>query len=142
MFDLEKFKPGIEKIAEKYELKIVVLYGSQATGKAKADSDIDIAILGKRRIDFDKHVELINEFTTLFQADEVDVKLLHNTNPLFRYEVMRDGILLYGADYDFVSFGAFAFRDYMDSQSLFQLKRIIIKKRMEHFAASSESHDK
>jgi predicted nucleotidyltransferase len=132
MEDLEKIKPKIAKIAEKYELKLVVLYGSQATGKAKLNSDIDIAILGERRIDFDKHIELINEFTDLFNTDEIDVKLLHNTNPLFRYEVMRDGILLYGSDYDFVSFKAYAFRDYMDSGDLFRLKRIFIKKRMEY----------
>lgn len=124
-------KKKIEEIAKKYQLKLVVLYGSQATGKARPNSDIDIAILGERRIDFDKHIELINEFTGLFQTDEVDVKLLHNTNPLFRYQVMRDGILLYGKSYDFASFQAYAFRDYMDSQSLLKLKEVIIKKRLE-----------
>lgn len=121
---------AIAKIAEKYELKLVVLYGSQATGKARPNSDIDIAVLGKRRVDFEKQIDLIGEFTSLFETDEIDVKTLHNTNPLFRYEVMRDGILLFGTDYDFASFRAYAFRDYMDSGSLFELKRVFIKKRM------------
>jgi len=129
---MEMDRKKIKKIAEKYQLKLVVLYGSQATGKAKSNSDIDIAILGERRIDFDKHIELINEFTSLFQTDEVDVKLLHDTNPLFRYQVMRDGILLYGKDYDFSSFRAYAFRDYMDSQSLLRLKQVMNKKRIDH----------
>jgi predicted nucleotidyltransferase len=132
MIELEKFKPDIEEIAKKYELKLVVLYGSQATGKAKPDSDIDIAVLGNRRIDFNKHIKLVNEFTSLFHTDEIDVKLLHKTSPLFRYEVMRDGVLLYGSDYDFVSFKSYAFRDYMDSQDLFRLKRIFIRKRIEY----------
>lgn len=130
--DFEKFKPEIGEIAKKHGLKLVVLYGSQASGKTKKNSDIDIAVLGERKIDFKKHIDLIGEFTGLFKTDEVDVKLLHNTNPLFRYEVMRDGILLYGADYDFVSFRAYAFRDYMDSQDLFRLKRIFIQKRTEY----------
>ncbi len=132
MIDLEKMKPKIAKLAEEKNLSLVVLYGSQATGKAKEKSDIDIAVLGKKPIFFDEHINLINNFTNIFQTDDVDVKLLHHTDPLFRYEVMRDGILLYGADYDFVSFKAYAFRDYMDSGDLFRLKRIFIKKRMEY----------
>lgn len=130
MIDLERFKLGIAKIAEKYDLKLVVLYGSQATGKANENSDIDIAILGNRRIDFDRHIELINEFTGLFHTDEVDVKLLHSTNPLFRYQVMRDGILLFGKKHDFISFRAYAFRDYMDSRDLLRLKQIMIQSRV------------
>ncbi|MDO8593068.1 MAG: nucleotidyltransferase domain-containing protein [bacterium] len=130
--DFEKLKPELAKIAEKHGLKLVVLYGSRATGQIRPDSDIDIAVLGKRMINFDEHLELIGEFTGLFQTDEVDIKLLHHVDPLFRQEVMRDGVLLYGSDYDFASFKAYAFRDYMDSGDLFRLKRIFIKKRMEY----------
>lgn len=130
--DFEKIKPELKKIAERHGLKLVVLYGSQATGKVKPDSDIDIAVLGKRKIDFAEHLELIGEFTGLFRTDEIDVKILHHVDPLFRHEVMRGGVLLYGSDYDFASFKAYAFRDYMESGDLFNLKRIFIKKRMEY----------
>lgn len=135
MENLEKIKSDVAEIAKKHGLKLVVLYGSQATGKAKPNSDIDIAILGKRRIDFKKHIELIGEFAGVFRTDEVDVKLLHDTNPLFRYQVMRDGVLLYGENYDFVSFRAYAFRDYMDSQDLIHFKQMMIQKRISHLTS-------
>ncbi len=128
--DIEKIKSDVAKIAKRHNLKLMMLYGSRATGEAREKSDIDIAVLGEKPISFDEHIDLINDFTDLFHTDEVDVKLLHNTNPLFRYEVMRDGILLYGTDYDFASFKAYAFRDYFDSRDLFKLKEKMIQKRL------------
>lgn len=135
MIDINKEKLKIEKLAKKYNLKFVVLYGSRAKGIAKENSDIDIAVLGESTIAFDKVVDLINEFTDILKTNEVDVKSLHNANPLFRYEVTRDGILLYGNEKDYISFRVYAFRDYMDSGDLFRLKRAFIKKRMEYLKA-------
>ena len=45
--DIEKIKPEIAKVAQKHNLALVILYGSQATGKARDGSDVDIAVLGK-----------------------------------------------------------------------------------------------
>lgn len=135
MIDINKAKLKIERLARENNLKFVILYGSQARGAAKNSSDIDIAVLGEKTISFAKLVDLINEFTDILETNEVDVKSLHNTDPLFRYEVTREGILLYGDEKDYVSFKAYAFRDYMDSCDLFRLKEIIIKKRLAHLGA-------
>jgi predicted nucleotidyltransferase len=121
----------IDKIGEEHQLFLAILHGSAAKDQMRKDSDIDIGVLGKKVISFDELIELINEFTDVFRTNEVDVKSLHNTNPLFRYQVMRDGILLYGNQRDFNSFKAYAYRDYMDSQDLLKLKRTLIKKRLE-----------
>ncbi len=51
--DIEKIKLEVAKVAEKHDLKLMVLYGSQATGKAKEKSDIDIAVLGKKSISYE-----------------------------------------------------------------------------------------
>ncbi len=131
MFDINSKKPEIEKLAEKYGLSLVILYGSYAKNLAKKDSDIDMVVYKKgKSISFDELVDLNNEFADIFQSMEIDVKSLHNTNPLFRYQVMRDGILLYGNRRDFISFKAYSFRDYCDSRDLLRLKETIVKKRL------------
>lgn len=116
-------KPEIDHIARKYNLLLVILYGSHASGRTCKESDIDIAVLGTRPITFENLIDLNNEFAEIFKVKEIDVKSLHNTNSLFRYQVMSKGVLLYGKSYDYNSFKSYAFRDYYDSQDLFKVKR-------------------
>lgn len=134
-FDIEIIKKKISEIAEKYGFLLVILYGSRAKGTAKSGSDTDVAVLGKKPFSFDNLIDLNNEFADIFETREIDVKSLHNTDPLFRYQVMRDGVLLYGNSKDFNSFKAYAFRDYYDSQDIFKLKELLIKKRLEGVSA-------
>jgi predicted nucleotidyltransferase len=134
MIDINKVKSKIKKIAEDHNLSLVILYGSQATGRANKDSDIDIAVLGFQPIRFEELADLNNKFAKIFQIKEIDVKLLHRTDSLFRFQVMRDGRLLYGRSQDFNSFRAYAFRDYFDSQDLLRLKEILIRKRLQRLA--------
>ena len=131
--DIEKLKLKTKPIAERYNLRLVILYGSFVKNLAKEASDIDIAVLGKQKISFQEEIDIINEFIPVggeFGIKEVDVKSLHNTSPLFRFQVIKNGILLYGDNHDFNSFRAYAFRDYHDSRDLLALKDIIIGKRM------------
>lgn len=136
MIDFNSKKSEIKKIAEKHSLSLAILYGSYAKNLAKKDSDIDIAAYRKDKpISFDELVDLNNEFADVFKPVEVDVKSLHNTNPLFRYQVMRDGILLYGENRALHSYKAYAFKDYHDSKDLLRLKEIIVKKRLKSLFA-------
>ena len=125
-------KPEIDHIARKYNLLLVILYGSQASGRTCKESDIDIAVLGTRPITFENLIDLNNEFAEIFKVKEIYVKSLHNTNSLFRYQVMSKGVLLYGKSYDYNSFKSYAFRDYYDSQDLLRLKEVFIKKRLQN----------
>lgn len=128
--EIKKNKLEIKKIAQKYQLRLVLLYGSYAKNQARKDSDIDIAVLGKKTIAFKDLINLNNEFANLFQSNEVDVKSLHQTDPLFRYQATKDSVLLYGKSDDYHSFKAYAFRDYHDSQDLFKLRDILIRRRL------------
>ena len=130
--NIKNLKPKIDNLAKKYNLSLVILYGSHARGQVHKESDIDIAVLGARPIPFEKLIDLNNEFAEIFKVKEIDVKSLHNTNFLFRYQVMYKGILLYGKSYNYNSFKSYAFRDYYDSQDLLRLKEVFIKKRLQN----------
>ena len=129
---IEEVKTEIAHLAKEHNLLLVMLYGSQVRGKVYKDSDIDIAVLGSRPIPFEQLIDLNNEFAEIFKVREIDVKSLHNTNFLFRYQVMSKGILLYGKSYDYNTFKSYAFRDYHDSQDLLRLKDVFIKKRLKN----------
>lgn len=127
---IEKIREAGREIGKRHGLRLAVLYGSVAKGRAKDDSDIDIAVYGRHVLDFAEIVEIINELIDALKFNEIDVKSLHHTDPLFRWQVMERGILLYGDEFDFGRFRTYAFRDYTESKSLFDLKEKMVKKRL------------
>ncbi len=133
MEELENLKPEIEKLAKEHNLSLVLLYGSQTKGNIHTDSDIDIAVLGVKPISTDDIIALSNGFAQIFEVNEIDVKSLHMIDALFRYQVMQNSVLLYGRNYDYLTFKSYAFRDYHDSKDLFRLKEVLIRKRMQSF---------
>ena len=122
-------------MAKKHHLRFVILHGSHATGHAREDSDIDIAVLGSKPIDFEQQLQLFTDVDHLFRATpahDLDLKTLHGVDPLFRYEVVRDGRLLYGDLDDYEDYKAFALRDYEDAQPLFALERVLAERYQQH----------
>jgi len=114
---------NINKIARDFGLDLVVLHGSKATNvSVSPDSDVDIAVCRKSKpLSFKEQISLIIKFQELFK-DEVDVKEL-NYQPLFFYEVMKQGKLLYGDQRMFDELYLHAYKQFVDSKSLFDLTR-------------------
>ena len=87
------------------EIEAIILYGSVARGEENRDSDIDIFVLVKNkgrevydrisrirtRIDL-KHSTL----TSLFIMDEKEFKEYMKLGSPFLYNVLKEGVLLYG----------------------------------------------
>ncbi|MBI3626491.1 nucleotidyltransferase domain-containing protein [Candidatus Uhrbacteria bacterium] len=132
-------KNKLDKAGRKHRLKFVILHGSVATGKNRQDSDLDIAVLGRQEVGLDKLMKMHGDFEEIFmknqagQFTDLDLKPLNRVDPFFRYEVIRDGQLLYGNATEFEEYKAYAFRDFMDSQDLRQLERRLIEKSRQHF---------
>ncbi len=89
---IEVDRQKIQALAEQYELTLVVLFGSQATGRTHVKSDVDIAVLSKKKLNLAK---LMLEFSEVFQRDDVEVVNLGGASPTLMYVVVRDGQLLY-----------------------------------------------
>ena len=93
---------------------MLVLFGSQVTGRLSFRSDIDVALLLRetlerfrhpvdweerppdlKRIDREK-IELMGKLNDFFMSDRVDMTILTpETDPLLAYEIFRGGVALY-----------------------------------------------
>ncbi len=106
-------------------IELAVLFGSFATGKERAESDLDIAVLPAR----DACLSLIDELRlqndlSISTGLEVDLVRLDLTNPLVKHEVARHGApLLERVPGAFGRFSAGAMLEYLDILPLFELGR-------------------
>jgi len=133
IMNLKINKEKIKKIAQKYNLAMILLFGSQVNGRAKPDSDIDIAYSAQKPLSTNERIDLNNDLSDFFQRDNVDQIDIKNANPLLLHEISTNSKLIFGKKIDYLEFKAFAFRNYIDSQSLFNLEDLLIKKRRKEF---------
>lgn len=94
-FDIEQAKIGAAEIAKKHNLKLIVLFGSQATGRVHEKSDIDIAVLGSKAISFDEKLKLIGDFSNVLKREDVEVVDLATASPTLLYVVVENGKTIY-----------------------------------------------
>lgn len=102
-------------------LRLIVLFGTLATGRADSAGDLDLALLPDGAID---ETEVTAEIVRLTHWNDVDVVHLGHTDPLIAMEVARTGIVLFSDDPStFTEFQSLAFRRYVDSEKLRQAQR-------------------
>lgn len=124
----EEHKRQIAKIGKKYNLDMIVLYGSYAKKTANIKSDLDLAIYRQNGISPDEYFSIYMEISHFLKGFDTDVKALQDTNPLFRFFVTNDGVLLYGDQLLFAEIKANAYQAYQDSYSLFELEKALSQK--------------
>ncbi|MCL2894663.1 type VII toxin-antitoxin system MntA family adenylyltransferase antitoxin [Brenneria tiliae] len=76
------------------DIKIIYLFGSQASGQARADSDVDVAIMAEKRLEPVARWELSNQLAKTLHRD-VDLVDLLQASTVLRIEIIRNGRLLY-----------------------------------------------
>jgi uncharacterized protein len=77
-------------------LALAILFGSRATGNARADSDFDIGILPTFDMTLGDELALASALSAV-TGTEVDVVRLDVDNPLLGNEVARTGVCLWEA---------------------------------------------
>lgn len=128
-----KTREKLNRIGRKHGLKFIILHGSYARGEEKRGSDLDVAVLGKKFIDFEKQLEIFGDLAKLFgnsRERELDVKTLHDTNALFLSEVVKEGQLVFGDQSEYDNFVLYAYKRFRDGHTLFRLRDDLIGRRM------------
>lgn len=130
----------LERISQRYGLDLVVLFGSQATGRARRGSDVDVAVRMMRR-DWDNpegELDLVGELAGAFGGNgDVDVAFLNGASPLLLFEVARTGVPVYQRKpTTFVEFQSYAARRYYDHRKFLDWQSAYLKKRVREWTSS------
>ncbi|MBU6431311.1 MAG: nucleotidyltransferase domain-containing protein [Patescibacteria group bacterium] len=132
MIDTDKIKPRIKELAEKYGLSLMMLFGSQVTGKTHKDSDFDIAYLSDKKLSFEDEGRMIIDLVPIIGArDErlVNLSDIRKAGALLLKEIFDKHQVLFCADrniYD--SYKIFAVKNFIESRQLFDLRDYLIKR--------------
>ncbi|MBL7078083.1 nucleotidyltransferase domain-containing protein [Candidatus Shapirobacteria bacterium] len=102
----------------------VYLYGSFAVGKAKKNSDLDLAILYKKKSKLDQNlfaqIKLANQLSKLLKK-KVETQSLDAVSLPFAFRVISQGKLLLGKEsYQRVDFELKISRNYFDLKNFYQ----------------------
>lgn len=115
-------------------LTMLVAYGSRAGGASMApgpDSDLDLALLGPGLSSWARMSACLAALGEVFRAYPIDAVFLGEADPLFRWEIMRAGRLLFGDPIRYLEYRAFAYKDFIDSADLRRVEAVLFRKRMD-----------
>ncbi|MGB9609296.1 MAG: type VII toxin-antitoxin system MntA family adenylyltransferase antitoxin [Minisyncoccia bacterium] len=97
----KKIRKKLKDLFSSYsQIKLVYLFGSGAKGKRTILSDYDFAIYldpkEKPLSSSELILRLIPEISLIVKNNQIDLVLLNqNLPPLFKYQIIKDGILIY-----------------------------------------------
>lgn len=123
-----KQKQKINQLAQKYHLKMILLFGSQVSRDTNQESDIDIAFLSKKNLSFKQEYFLNYELTNIFQNHQIDTTSLRKAPPLLMKEILNNSQVLYqSAPMIFDAFEVYALQRYQEALPLFKIHERAIK---------------
>ncbi|MEK7102817.1 MAG: nucleotidyltransferase domain-containing protein [Patescibacteria group bacterium] len=118
---------AIRKVAEKNDLQLVLLFGSQVRGGVHAESDVDVAILPKKQLSGVRENTIAGNLMDIL--GDVDLTNLRTAGPLLMKQVFDNAQVLYEANgIIFDTYYVYAVRRYAEAKPLFDLTAYSIRK--------------
>jgi predicted nucleotidyltransferase len=91
---MEELAQRVREAVADLPVAVLVIFGSRARGRARPDSDLDVAVLPEALDDLDRRrlqVALISALGDLVPGERVDVVFLDEAPELLRQRVMEHG---------------------------------------------------
>jgi len=129
--NIPEIKSEIKKLAPKYRLSLVLLFGSQASGKTHSKSDVDIAYLTEKEMRPIEEARMALEFSEKLKINVKDLEIvnLKEAIPFLLRQIADKSVLLYEKEpLIFANFKIYAFKRFMEAQKLFKLKEKSLNK--------------
>lgn len=116
ILSVDAIREGLAPLFCEETLKLVIIFGSTASGRTHRKSDIDLAFLYTIPID---QLALANQVIRLLRTDHVDVVDLGRASPLVQFAIAQTGQVLFErAPSTYPEFCSLAFRRYVDTKKL------------------------
>lgn len=129
-------KSLLKKIAQKYNLKLILIFGSQVEDKIHPNSDLDIAVLPKdnRIFGLGKYTSLIFDLKRVFPKKEIDLTFINKATPLLLKKISDTALLLFGDQRTFVEFRLKAFKYFQDYLPYFKIEERSVRQYLKQFS--------
>jgi len=98
MINLNEIKPKINEVCQKFNIILLYLFGSYATGEAYGLSDLDIGFFPYKKFDLDKVLSLSSKLQDIFEEEAIDLVDLSRAPITLIHRVIKEGRCLYGKD--------------------------------------------
>lgn len=91
--DIERI---IAFLRSKMQLRLLILYGSYASGQATKESDIDLAFIADESIEpFSLWWDSAEELAALMHVESIDLVDMNKIDDVFRYVIVSTGEIIY-----------------------------------------------
>ena len=86
-------------VSGRHEIQAAYVFGSVATGRARPDSDVDVAVLVDRRVKraqmLKYRLKLMADLGSALRRSDVEVVILNEAPPLLAHRVLSQGRLVF-----------------------------------------------
>jgi predicted nucleotidyltransferase len=125
----EEIREKLMPLFDDKSLRLVLLFGSAASGKTHKKSDIDLAFLFDRPADI---LKLTNKVIRLLHTDNIDVVDLKRSSPLLKFSIVKNCLIMYEREEGVLNaFHSLAFRMYADTKKLRDAQAIAVRRFIE-----------
>lgn len=100
------------------ELVAAWLFGSQATGRVRPGSDVDVAVLGYRPLTLDERLSLQIDVEQALQQPRVDLVDLRRASPILQFEALHGVRLFVRSPQEVAEFSSLVGREYESAMAL------------------------
>jgi len=128
--------PGLDEIAVRHRIRLLVQHGSTVSGRVHARSDLDIAVLFELGDTLASAAGALGaELQAFYAGREVDLSVMNHADPLFLKKILERCTLLYGPPRALAELRMYAFRRYQDHRRFLDLERPYVRRTLERLAA-------
>jgi predicted nucleotidyltransferase len=107
-----------------HKIRMVLLFGSAATDRLHANSDLDIGILlNEANAGLAELSKIHHELQDIFPDKKLDLSIINRADPLFLKKITEDCRLLYGEPSELHRLKIYAFRRYQDHRRFLEMER-------------------
>jgi predicted nucleotidyltransferase len=112
----------IKEIAEKYGLRLLLLFGSQVTGKTHPKSDFDFGFISKEEFGYARKCDLMHDLAMLVEFPDVEDVDLKKAGPLLLKEIVKSNKIIFEEVGAYQEFFLKAVHSYFEAKPIFKLQ--------------------
>lgn len=129
----------LNRIAERHEMSLILLFGSALTGRRHADSDLDVAVLFRKEhsLTSAEYSELLHGLQEIFPDQPIDLGIINHADPLFLKKITENCRLLYGTPRRLMELKIYAFKRYQDHRRYFEMEQQYVERFLKRTGAAS-----